>query len=61
MKPQHLSSDALAIHECKRMVREKFRQAFQAMVDDNINKSSSAEKRVFYGKKVKRSNRRVKA
>ncbi|KAL4558847.1 hypothetical protein LXL04_037051 [Taraxacum kok-saghyz] len=63
MKPQHISSDTSVIHDCKRMVGERFRQAFQAttiVVDDNKRSGiSDTERRVLNAKEVKRKNRRV--
>lgn len=62
MKPKHLSSETSMIHDCKRMIGERLRQAFQAtiVVDDNKNGISDAKIRVLNAKEVKRSCQRVK-
>nr|GEU52469.1 hypothetical protein [Tanacetum cinerariifolium] len=59
MKPQHLSGDSSAVHECTRMVKERLRQAFRAtmLVVDTRNESSHAETHISNVEEVKRSNR----
>ncbi|GJS84389.1 hypothetical protein Tco_0750930 [Tanacetum coccineum] len=61
MKPQHISGDSSAVHECTRMVKERLRQAFRAtmLVDDTRNESSHAKTNVFNVEEVKRPNRIV--
>ncbi|CAH1414446.1 unnamed protein product [Lactuca virosa] len=61
MKPKHLSSETSMIHDCKRMIGERVRQAFQAtiVVDDNRNEISDAKIRVLNAKEVKRSYQRL--
>ncbi|KAK9054955.1 hypothetical protein SSX86_026034 [Deinandra increscens subsp. villosa] len=62
MKPQPISCDTPAIHECKRVVGGRLRQVFQAtiaVIDDNNNKSSDPTSEVYYIENVKRPNRRV--
>ncbi|PWA71412.1 hypothetical protein CTI12_AA280860 [Artemisia annua] len=59
MKPQHLSGDSSAAHECTRMVKERLRQAFRAtmLVDATRKESSHVKTHVSNVEEVKRPNR----
>lgn len=61
MKPQPISCESPAIHECKRVVGGRLRQVFQATttVVDDSNKSLDSESKVYYTENVKRTNHRV--
>nr|GEU40072.1 retrovirus-related Pol polyprotein from transposon TNT 1-94 [Tanacetum cinerariifolium] len=62
MKPQNLSSDPTAIHECTRMVG-RLRRAFQATVafhDDHVSGSLALETKASSTKEVTRLKRKVK-
>ncbi|KAL8224840.1 hypothetical protein R6Q57_017397 [Mikania cordata] len=63
MKPQPISCDSPAIHECKRIVGGRLRQVFQAtkavVDDDNNDNRNSDSSHVYSTENVKRTNRRV--
>ncbi|PWA71410.1 hypothetical protein CTI12_AA280840 [Artemisia annua] len=61
MKPQHLSGESSAVHECTRIVKDRIRQAFRAtmLVDDTRNESSHAKTHVSNVEEVKRPNREL--
>ncbi|KAL8262186.1 hypothetical protein R6Q59_026235 [Mikania micrantha] len=59
MKPQNLSVDTTAIHECERMVGKRLRrllQATMAAVDDNKIKNTNSNSKASYTEEFKRLN-----
>ncbi|KAL8224841.1 hypothetical protein R6Q57_017398 [Mikania cordata] len=62
MKPQNLSVDTTAIHECERMMGKRLRRLFQATmaaVDNNSTKNKNSYSIASYTEEFKRLNQIV--